>query len=133
MNAINRTFKSTNFTLQSLIPLVTAALLLIGVPEEMSEEIITFVIATISAAVGFWGVLRDALKDVTFTWSSNVLTYIVAFFSGLFPLLADFDIAPAVDEFISAIASGDFSKIFAALFVVGNIIYQIVKANKDKN
>lgn len=133
MNILSRTFQSTNFTLQSIIPLVTAILLLVGVPEDMSKDIINFAIATLATGVGFWGFLRDLFKGgVSLTWSSNVLTYIVAFFSGLFPFLASYDIVPAIEDLIVGISSGDFSRIFAALFVVGNIIYQIVKSQSDQ-
>lgn len=132
MNIISKTFQSTNFTLQSIIPLVTAVLLLIGVPEDMSGDIINFIIATVTTGVGFWGFLRDIFKGgISFNWSSNVLTYIVAFFSGLFPFLAGYDIAPAVEDLIAGISSGDFSRIFAALFVVGNIIYQIIQGRNQ--
>ncbi len=131
INTVGQTFKSTNFTIQSLIPLVTALFLLVGIPEDMTAQIITFVTATVTGSVGFWGVLREYFKGgVGIVWSSNVLTYIVAFFTGLFPFLEGYDIVPAIENLIAGISASDFSLIFAAVFVVGNIIYQIVQSRK---
>ena len=128
---VGKAFQSTNFTIQSIIPLVTAVFLAVGIPEEMTAEIMTFIIATVTTGVGFWGFFRDLFKGgVGFTWSSNVLTYIVAFFSGLFPFLQGYDIIPAIEQLIAGVSVGDFALIFAAVFTIGNIIYQIVQANK---
>jgi len=128
---IGKAFQSTNFTIQSIIPLVTAVFLAVGIPEEMTAEIMTFIIATVTTGVGFWGFLRDLFKGgLSFTWSSNVLTYIVAFFSGLFPFLQGYEIIPAIEQLIAGVSVGDFALIFAAVFTIGNIIYQIVQANK---
>ncbi len=128
---VGKAFQSTNFTIQSIIPLVTAVFLAVGIPEEMTAEIMTFIIATVTTGVGFWGFLRDLFKGgLSFTWSSNVLTYIVAFFSGLFPFLQGYEIIPAIEQLIAGVSVGDFALIFAAVFTIGNIIYQIVQANK---
>lgn len=128
-STVGRTFKSTNFTVQSLIPLVTALFLLVGIPEDMTTQIISFVTATVTTGVGFWGFFRELFKDgISLDWSSNVLTYIVAFFTGLFPFLEGYDIVPAIENLIAGISAGDFSLIFAAVFVIGNIIYQIVQS-----
>lgn len=126
---VGTAFQSTNFTLQSLIPLVTAFFLLVGIPEDLTAQIITFVMATVTTGVGFWGFFRELFKGgVSLTWSSNVLTYIVAFFSGLFPFLAQYDIVPAINALIAGATAGDFSIIFGALFTIGNIIYKIVQS-----
>jgi len=128
---VGKTFQSTNFTIQSLIPLVTAFFLLVGVPEDMTGQIITFVTATVTTGVGFWGFLRDLFKGgLGFTWSSNVLTYIVAFFTGLFPFLEGYNIVPAIESLIAGFSAGEFSLIFAAIFTVGNIIYQIIQSQR---
>ena len=98
----------------------------------MTGQIMTFILATVTTGVGFWGFVRDLFKGgISFTWSSNVLTYIVAFFSGLFPFLQGYDIIPAIEQLIAGISAGDFALIFAAVFTIGNIIYQIVQANKE--
>lgn len=133
MNTITqKTFKSSNFTIQSIIPLIFAFVYAIGFPVEVADEIITFVTATIATGVGFWGFIREKFsKGIEFQYNSNVLTYVVTFLAGFFPFLAEFDLVPAIDNFINAATSGDFSQIFAAVFVLGNIIYQIVQANND--
>lgn len=125
---VGKAFQSTNFTIQSLIPLVYALFFAVGVPEDMTEQLIAFAMATVTTGVGFWGFFRDLFKGgFSFNWSSNVLTYIVAFFTGLFPFLEAYDIVGAAEQLIFGISTGDFALIFAALFTAGNIIYQIVK------
>ena len=95
--------------------------------------IITFVTATVVTGVGLWGFVREFIsKGVSFSYNSNVITYIVAFASGFLPILTEFDIVPAIDGFIGAVASGDFGQIFAALFVIGNIVWKIVQAGRKE-
>ena len=128
-----RASKSSNFTIQAFIPLVLAFVYGIGFPEDVAQQAITFVTATVVTGVGLWGFVREFIsKGVFFSYNSNVITYIVAFASGFLPILTEFDIVPAIDGFIGAIASGDFGQIFAALFVIGNIVWKIVQAGKKE-
>lgn len=122
--------KSTNFSIQALLLLVFAFLELVGFPIEVAEEIKVFVEATLLTGAGFFGVVRAWIaKGISFEYTSNIITYLVAFVSGVvgwFGVYAT-DVENAVTVLIDAISTGNFNMIFPALFTVGNIIYRIVQ------
>ena len=121
-------FRSTNFTVQSLLLLVFAFAELIGFPEEVTREMITFIEAAIFTAVGFWGQIREfIMKGIKFRYTGNVLTYVLAFIGGFVEWLNQYDLQGVLDQLISALTSGNFNLILPALFALGNILYRIVQ------
>ena len=127
-------FKSTNFTLQTLMLLVFAFLEVVGFPIEVATELKIFIEATIFTAVGFWGTIREWLgKGINFAFNGNVMTYLLAFLSGVFPFLATYtdELSTGVLGLIEAIGSGNFTLIFTSLFAIGNIVWQIIQGRKQ--
>ena len=126
-------FKSTNFTLQTLLLLVFAVLELIGFPIEVANELKVFIEATLIGAIGFWGTIREWIsKGVQVAWNGNVLTYVLAFAAAVVPWLAQYtdELSTGISGVIEAIGSGNFTMIFTAVFTLGNIIWQIVQGRK---
>ena len=121
-------FGSTNFTLQSLLPLILAVGAVVGFPEDVTREMVTFIEASVFAIIGFWGPIREFFKDgIKLRYSGNVLTYIFAFLGGFVEWLGAYDIEGALGQFIDAAQTGSFNLIFPALFAIGNIVYRLTQ------
>jgi hypothetical protein len=122
--------KSTNFSIQALLLLVFAFLELVGFPIDVAEEIKVFVEATLLTGAGFFGIIRAWIaKGISFEYTSNIITYLVAFVSGVVGWFGVYaaDVEGATTTLIDAISTGNFNMIFPALFTVGNIIYRIIQ------
>jgi len=130
MNALTKTvksgFKSTNFTLQTITPLILAIGALINFPEDVTEQIITLIEATVIAGVGFWGQIRLFIKEgVNIRYTGNVLSYFFAFLGGLVPWLQAYGLEGAIGQLIEALPSGNFTVILAAGFGLINIGWRL--------
>jgi hypothetical protein len=120
-------FKSTNFTLQSLLPVFLLIGAALNFPEEITTQIVTFLGATLVAGVGFWGTIREFFKDgFKLVWNSNVLTYLIALVAGLVPWVASYDFGGVIQSLIDAVMSGNVNLIFTAVFALANILYKLI-------
>jgi hypothetical protein len=120
-------FKSTNFTLQSLLPLFLLIGAALNFPEDVTTSLFAFIGATFAAGLGFWGTIREFFKDgFKLVWNSNVATYLVAVLAAIVPWVASYDIAPVLQNLVDAVLTGNFNLIFTALFAVGNILYKLI-------
>lgn len=122
--------KSTNFNLQALLLLLFAFLELVGFPIEVAEEIKVFIEATILTGAGFVGFLRSWIaKGISFEYTGNVLTYILAFVGGVVGWFGAYagDVETVIGQLIDAVTTGNFNLILPALFAFANILYRIIQ------
>jgi hypothetical protein len=125
---LNKIFGSTNFTLQSLMLLLTALALFIGFPTDLLDEVKEWIVAAVFTVGGFWGSIREWLKKgVKFTYSGNALAYVFAFIGGLVPWIASYDLAPAIDQLLQGVLSGNLNAILPAAFMLINILIRITQ------
>jgi hypothetical protein len=123
---VGAAFKSTNFTLQTFMPLILAFGALINFPEDVTQQIVTLIEATVIASVGFWGQIRIFIKEgIKIKYTGNVLTYVFAFIGGLVPWLQSYDLEGTIGGLINALPSGNFTLILAAGFGVINVAYRL--------
>ncbi|MEL6140042.1 MAG: hypothetical protein AAFU67_00320 [Bacteroidota bacterium] len=121
-------FRSTNFTLQSILPLLLAIGALVDFPEQLTREIVTFIEGAVLAIIGFWGSIREwIMRGIKFRYTGNVLTYIVAFLGGVIEWISQYDLEGVIGQFISALTSGDINLIFPAAFAFINILIRIFR------
>lgn len=126
MSIISKAFKSTNFTLQSILPLILAIGSVIGFPEDVTQQIVVLIEGTVFTVIGLWGPIREFFKEgVTFRYTGNALTYLFAFLGGLVPWLDAYDLEGAIGSLIEALPSGNFSLILASGFALINIAYRL--------
>ena len=122
--------KSTNFNIQALLLLLFAFLELVGFPIEVAEDIKVFVEATILSGAGFIGFIRAWIaKGISFEYTGNVLTYILAFVGGVvgwFGVYAN-DVENVIGQLIEALSTGNFNLILPAVFALANILYRIIQ------
>lgn len=122
--------KSTNFNIQALLLLLFAFLELVGFPIEVAEEIKVFVEATILAGAGFIGFIRAWIaKGVSFEYTGNVLTYLLAFVGGVVGWFGVYaaDVESALGGLIETLSTGNVNLILPAVFALANILYRIVQ------
>lgn len=125
---VAKPFKSTNFTLQTLMPLILLVGELVGLQEDVTREMVAFVDATLIGAVGFWGFLRDRFKDgISIRYTGNVLTYVFAFIGGFVEWIGNYDLEGVLGQLIEAVQTGNFNVIFPAVFALGNVIYRLTQ------
>lgn len=126
MYALKSAFKSTNFTLQAVLPLVLALGAFVGFPEDVTQQTVVFIEGAIFTIIGLWGPIRQFFKDgVKFRYTGNGLTYLFTFIGGMVPWLGAYNLEGAVAALIEALPSGNFSMILAAGFALINIGYRL--------
>lgn len=116
---LKRILQSTNGTLNIVLLVLLTLAASIGFSESIVENLF---VAVVAAA----GAIREQLKDgIKFRWNSNVLTYISAAILMLFPYLDT--LLPALEGLITALVKGQTDKILTAVFVLANILWQLVQ------
>lgn len=121
-------FKSTNFTLQAILPLILALGALIGFPEDVTREMVTFIEAAIFTVIGFWGPIREFFKGgVTFRYTGNLLTYLFAFIGGFVEWIGNYDLEGVLGQLIEAFQTGNVNLILPAVFALANIAYRLIQ------